>query len=153
MELTGKIIAVLPERSGVSQRTGTEWRCASYVLETMEQYPRKMNFEVFGADRIQQFNIQQGETMVVYFDIDAREFHRQDGTVSWINSIRAWKVDRNLQAAAQMAAPAPNAPFASAPQGTTPPPFASAPQAAPAVQPMPADPFAGGQDNGDDLPF
>ena len=78
MELTGKIIAVLPERSGVSQRTGTEWRCASYVLETMEQYPRKMNFEVFGADRIQQFNIQQGETMVVSFDIDAREFHRQD---------------------------------------------------------------------------
>lgn len=153
MELTGKIIAVLPERSGVSQRTGAEWRCASYVLETMEQYPRKMNFEVFGADRIQQFNIQQGETMVVSFDIDAREFRRQDGTVSWINSIRAWKVDRNLQTAAQVAAPAPDAPFASAPQGATPPPFASAPQAAPAVQPMPSDPFAGGQDSGDDLPF
>ena len=36
MELTGKIIAVLPERSGVSARTGSEWKMASYVLETME---------------------------------------------------------------------------------------------------------------------
>ena len=58
MEITGKIIAVLPERGGMSARTGSEWRVASYVLETMDQYPRKMNFEVFGVDRIQQFNIQ-----------------------------------------------------------------------------------------------
>mgnify|MGYP003293029858 CR=1 FL=1 len=41
MELTGKIIAVLPERSGVSARAGSEWKMASYVLETMEQYPVK----------------------------------------------------------------------------------------------------------------
>ena len=87
MEITGKIIAVLPERSGVSARTGAEWRCASYVLETLEQYPRKMNFDVFGVDRIQQFNIQVGETMVVSFDIDAHEYQGR-----WFNSIRASSV-------------------------------------------------------------
>ena len=37
MEITGKIIAVLPERGGVSQRTGTEWKVQEFVLETMEQ--------------------------------------------------------------------------------------------------------------------
>ena len=41
---------VLPERGGVSQRSGSEWKVASYVLETMEQYPRKCCFEVFGTD-------------------------------------------------------------------------------------------------------
>lgn len=157
MEITGKIIAVLPERSGVSARSGAEWRMASYVLETMEQYPRKMNFEVFGSDRIQQFNIQLGETMIVSFDIDAREFTRQDGTTTWFNSIRAWKVDRNLQAAAQPAA-APNAPFA-APQANIQPPFATdngAPVQANIQAPAAAaTPFtaAPASDGGDDLPF
>ena len=37
MEITGKIIAVLPERGGVSQRTGSEWKVQEYVLETQEQ--------------------------------------------------------------------------------------------------------------------
>ena len=143
MEITGKIIAVLPERSGVSARTGAEWRCASYVLETLEQYPRKMNFEVFGVDRIQQFNIQVGETMVVSFDIDAHEYQGR-----WFNSIRAWKVGRNLQAAAQPGAPvAPDAPFAAAPAAQAPFPPASAAPAAPSASPLPA------ADAGDDLPF
>ena len=143
MEVSGKIIAVLPERSGVSARTGAEWRCASYVLETLEQYPRKMNFKVFGVDRIQQFNIQVGETMVVSFDIDAHEYQGR-----WFNSIRAWKVDRNLRAAAQPGAPAaPDAPSAAAPAAQAPFPPASAAPAAPTASPLPA------ADAGDDLPF
>ena len=59
MELIGKIIQTLEERGGISARTGAEWRLASYVLETVsDRYPRKMVFEVFGTDKIQQFNIQ-----------------------------------------------------------------------------------------------
>ena len=55
MELQGKVIAVLPERSGVSQRG--EWKSQDYVIETHDAYPRKMVFGVFGADRISRFNI------------------------------------------------------------------------------------------------
>lgn len=149
MEITGKIIAVLPERSGVSARTGSEWKMGSYVLETInEQYPRRMNFEVFGSDKLQQFNIQLGETMIVSFDIDAREYKRPDGTVTWFNSIRAWKVDRNLQNAAVPVQPA-------APQAADIPPFAAAPQAAPVQQANPFPPMqeAPAADSGDDLPF
>ena len=92
MELIGKIIQVLEERGGVSARTGAEWRMGSYVLETTtDRYPRKMMFEVFGADKIQQFNIQVGEMVRVSFDIDAREYQGR-----WYNSIRAWNVDRNI---------------------------------------------------------
>ncbi len=50
MEIQGKVIAVLPERSGISQRG--EWRSQTYVIETQEQYPKKMAFDVFGGDRI-----------------------------------------------------------------------------------------------------
>ena len=50
MELQGKVIAVLPERSGVSARG--EWKAQSFVIETHEQYPKKLCFDVFGAHLI-----------------------------------------------------------------------------------------------------
>jgi hypothetical protein len=88
MDLTGKIIAILQPRGGIS-KSGNEWKTQEYVIETSEQYPKKMCFEVFGADKIQQFNIQQGEELTVSFDIDARQWQDR-----WFNSIRAWKVER-----------------------------------------------------------
>ena len=86
MEITGKIIAVLPERGGVS-KTGNEWKMQEYVLETHEQYPRKMCFNVFGADKIAQFNIQAGDELTVSFDINAREYNGR-----WYTDIRAWRL-------------------------------------------------------------
>lgn len=136
MELTGKIIAALPVRSGVSQRTGSEWQLASYVLETQgERFARKMVFEVFGSDRIQQMNIQVGETLRVSFDIDARE--TSEGR--WFNSIRAWAVDRNVDVAPTAAAAPSVAPFDPAP----------APSSAPAPSQAP---FEQAPDN-ESLPF
>ena len=132
MELTGKIIAVLPERGGIS-KAGNEWKIQEFVLETQEQYPRKMMFNVFGADRLAQFNIQLGEVLTVSFDIDSREYNGR-----WYNDIRAWKVDRNVNAAPVAGAPVP-------------------PAAGAAVPPPVADPFNTPQMNpsneADDLPF
>ena len=90
MEFTGRIIDVLQPRGGVS-KTGNEWKVQEYVIEDNNngQYPRRMCFEVFGADRITQFNIQKGEELTVSFDIDARQWQDR-----WFNSIRAWKVER-----------------------------------------------------------
>ena len=106
MELQGKIIAVLPERSGVSARG--EWKAQSFVIETHDQYPKKMVFDVFGAERLASFAIKAGEELSVSFDIDAHEYQGR-----WFNSIRAW----NVQPAAE---PAPaggaTAPFPPAPE-------------------------------------
>ena len=60
MEFTGKIIAILQPRGGVA-KSGNEWKAQEYVIEDHGQYPRKMCFDVFGADKIEQFNIQMGE--------------------------------------------------------------------------------------------
>ena len=92
MELQGKIIVVLPERSGVSQR-GNQWRSISYVLETQEQYPKKLAFDVTN-DKIDQLNIQLGEILTVQFDINAREYNGR-----WFNSVNAWNVIRQTQQA------------------------------------------------------
>lgn len=94
MEITGKIIAALPEVSGVSARG--EWKSQTYVIETQEQYPKKLAFDVFGADRIDQFGLQVGDIATVHFDVDAREYNGR-----WFNSVRAWNVTKSGQNVAQ----------------------------------------------------
>lgn len=78
MEYTveGTIIKVLPERSGTSARTGVAWRMAEYVIETIEQYPKKMVFTVSDGTngRIARLGIKEGLRMKVWFDIDANEY-------------------------------------------------------------------------------
>lgn len=92
MELTGKIIAVLPAKSGVSPRTGNNWMTQEYVIEVPGQYPKRCAFSVFGEDRIKQFNIQSGDDVTIQFDIDAREFNGR-----WYNDVRAYSVIRSQQ--------------------------------------------------------
>lgn len=128
MELQGKVIAVLPARSGVSARG--EWKSQSFVIETHDSFPRKMVFDVFGEERLTRFNIQLGQEVNVSFDIDAHEYNGR-----WFNNIRAFDVrlvDPNTVAApAAQAAPA-------------------APQQ-PANAPFPPQPEQNNSD--DDLPF
>ena len=98
MDLQGKVIAVLPAREGTSARG--PWKSQEYVIETHDQYPKKMVFNVFGADRIEQFAIKAGDELNVSFDIDAHEYNGR-----WFNNIRAWNVQRVDATAAMAGAP------------------------------------------------
>ena len=142
MELTGKIIAIMPAQSGVSARTGNNWMSQDYVIEVPGQYPRKCLFRIFGEDRIKQFNIQQGEDLTVQFDIDAHEFNGR-----WFNVIRAYNVIRGQQ-------PVAGAPMAGASMAAP-----GMPQAAPfppadgATAPFPPAQEPSAEGSADDLPF
>ena len=100
MEVVGKIIQVLPEQGGVSKTSGKEWKLQAYVLETQEQYPKKVHFEVFGEDRIKANPCQLDDVVTVSFDIESREFNGR-----WYTSIRAWKIQQGV--ATEEVAPAP----------------------------------------------
>ena len=132
MELIGKAIAALPVKSGVSQRTGEQWQSREYVIETQEQYPKKICFEVFGTDKLKEFNIRNNDLIKVHFDITAREYNGK-----WYNSIRAWKVEHVNQDGSAAGATA-NQVAASSPQAQAPATQAAAPAA---------------QGSDDDLPF
>lgn len=132
MELTGKIIAVLPAQSGVSARTGNPWMSQDYVIEVPGQYPKRCVFKLFGEDRIRQFNIQPNEDLTIQFDIDAHEYNGR-----WFNEVRGYNVIRQGQQ--QQAAQQPDM-FAGQQQSAQ----------APAANPFPP---AQEQNNADDLPF
>lgn len=127
MDIIGKAIAALPVKSGVSQRTGEQWQSREYVIETQEQYPKKICFEVFGIDKLKEFNIRSNDLIKVHFDINAREYNGK-----WYNSIRAWKVEHVN------------------PDGSVVGSTAAAPVAQ-AQAPVPAAPAA--QESEEDLPF
>ena len=110
MDISGKIIQVLPEQGGVSKTSGKEWKLQAYVLETQEQYPRKVHFEVFGEDRIKANPCQLDDIVTVSFDIESREFNGR-----WYTSIRAWKIQQGVVEAAAPAVQPVAAP-AAAPQ-------------------------------------
>jgi hypothetical protein len=136
MDLTGRIIAVLPAQSGVSARTGNSWMSQDYVIEVPGQYPKRCVFRVFGEDRIRQFNIQMNEDVTVQFDIDAHEYQGR-----WFNDVRAFNILHG------QAAPVAGAPVA----GAAPFPPQQPADAATAPFPPAQEPAAEG--SADDLPF
>lgn len=91
-KFTGRIIAVGEIKRGTS--ASGSWAVQDYTIqEESDTYPMKMTFEVFGADKIEQFAIKENEYMTVHFRIDSKEYNGRR-----FNSIRAWKVERNAQA-------------------------------------------------------
>lgn len=151
MEIQGRIIHVLPLQSGTGSASGRAWKKQEYVLETLDAYPKKVCFNLWG-DNIDRFALQEGEEVTVQIDIESREYNGR-----WYTDIKAWRVDKGLTSLA-----------AGAPVGQQ---YASMPpQPSPAAyQQMPASPLQGapttsagfgggmgstsGMDANDDLPF
>jgi len=84
LELTGKIVQVLPEKSGASTRG--PWRKQEYILEIPGDYPKQVCFMVWG-DKIDQFGVQQGQEVTVSIDLESREYNGR-----WYTDVKAWRV-------------------------------------------------------------
>ena len=139
MEISGKVIIKLPPQSGVSQRTGTPWMTQVFVIETSGQYPKKIPFEVFGEDRIKQFDIQMGDEATIQFNIEGSEYNGR-----WYAHIKCYNYTKVGSSAASVASQQPAAPPVQ--------------YAASVSQPQPAQPALfppekTAQNDSDDLPF
>ncbi len=148
MEINGKLIKILPDVEGESQRG--HWVRGGFVIETGDDYPRKVAFTAFGEDRVAMVkNIALGSMVQVTFSPESREFNDR-----WYTDLRCSRIQPFVPGTsatgytwnAQPGAPAPAAQGAPTPTPTeaTPIPpqaqgFASTPQ-------MPAS-------GEDDLPF
>lgn len=86
MEIIGRVIAVLPVVTGTSCR-GNAWQKGGFVIETLENYPKKIHFGVFGEERVARIpNI--GDIAKVAFDIDSHEFEGR-----WFTNINAFRIE------------------------------------------------------------
>lgn len=90
MKFTGICKVVLPQQAGQSQRTGQPWVSQEYVFEEEGQrFPQSMCARVFGADKIAEMNIQQGQRYDVDFDITTNQSQKTGG---YFNSLNIYKV-------------------------------------------------------------
>ncbi len=84
MEIKGKIVSILPLATGTSAKGA--WKKQEYILQTTEQYPKKICFVVWG-EKIDEYALQEGESVEVSIDIESREFNGR-----WYTDVKAWKV-------------------------------------------------------------
>lgn len=70
--ITGKIVEVLPPKSGVS-KSGNEWMSQEYVLE--EENKDRIVFNVFGAQKINEYNLLVGTTAAVTLKIESTSWN------------------------------------------------------------------------------
>lgn len=92
MEAIGKLIAILPEQSGQTERGA--WRRGGFVIETEEQYPKKIAFTLFGdrIDMIKSFAI--GSVLRVQFSAESREYEGR-----WYTDLRCFRIEPFTQPA------------------------------------------------------
>lgn len=135
MEITGRVIDVLPLQGGTSATSGKSWQLETFVLETLESYPRKVAIEVFGEQRIKDNPVEVGYVFTVSFDLESREYNGR-----WYTSARAWKVVLRPEQTSIATDPAPAAP--AAPYQAVIYPAKAEQQAAEAAKAAPAAPMA-----------
>jgi hypothetical protein len=87
LDIEGKIVKILPETSGQGQ-SGT-WVKQMFVIETREQYPKKLCFTAWGdkVDTIKR--LLEGEDIKVSFNAESREFNEK-----WYTDLKAWKIEK-----------------------------------------------------------
>lgn len=93
MDITAKIIEILPEQTGQG-RNGT-WVKISFIVETQEQYPKKICFDAWGdrVDIVKGLNL--NDTVKVEFDVESREYNGR-----WYTNVKAWRIEKQNAGAA-----------------------------------------------------
>ncbi len=86
MDVKGRLIQVLPLQTGTS-KAGNSWSKQEFVIETEEQFPKKVCFTLFGdkVSLLEKFSV--GDEMEVAFNLESREFNGK-----WYSNINAWKI-------------------------------------------------------------
>ena len=101
MQFKGKIIEALPVVTGQGARG--QWVKQGFVLEYEPgQYPKRIAFDVFGSDRLQEMRISVGEELIC--DIDFKVVKGKNGGT--FNNVDCWRVTRVNQVQQQQAAQA-----------------------------------------------
>src|SRR3954464_16036733 len=84
MEIKGKVLQLLQPQTGMGKKG--QWRKQEFILETQSQYPKKVCLSIWG-DKIDQFRVQTGDTVIASVELESREYNSR-----WYTEARAWKI-------------------------------------------------------------
>lgn len=103
MEIEGKLIQKMPVQSGQSNN-GKDWIRGGFVIETMDEYPKKIAFQMFGQEKVDLVNqLQINQIVQVKFSIESREY--PIGSGKWFTNANCFSVFTQLQQSNQYSKP------------------------------------------------
>jgi hypothetical protein len=90
LKVKGTIKQILKAESGVS-KVGNEWKKQEFVIETSEQFPKKVCFTLFNDKFSLLDKVSEGEEVEVSFNLESREYNGK-----WFHNINAWKIEKDV---------------------------------------------------------
>ncbi len=88
LQVKGKLIQKLPVESGEG-RNG-RWEKQSFVIETDEQFPKKICIVLWG-DKISMLErVTEGDVLNVSINIESREYNSR-----WFTDVKAWRIEKD----------------------------------------------------------
>lgn len=87
MEISGKLFLVTVPMQGVS-KAGKAWINQTIVVETAENYPKKIPIELQKQELIDKVNrMNVGDNITVSINLDGREYQGR-----WFTKVIGWKI-------------------------------------------------------------
>lgn len=86
MEITGKIVQILPASGGQSAKG--PWKRQDFIIETIEQFPKKVCLSNWN-DKVELNQQGIGIQVKASVNIESREFNGK-----WYTDIRVWKMEK-----------------------------------------------------------
>ena len=96
LEIKCRLLDKLSVQNGTSARG--PWCKQDFIVETLEQYPRKICMNVWGQDQVNELaSFNAGEMLTVSINIESREFNGR-----WYTDVRAWRIQKDAVEGAQV---------------------------------------------------
>ncbi len=86
LEITGKVFTVLAAQNGQGQKG--PWVKQSFVIETADQYPKKICLMAWNDKAEIVSRLKEGDEVRVAVDLESREYQGK-----WYTDAKAWKIE------------------------------------------------------------
>jgi len=104
LKLTGKIIAIMDK-----QQVTDTFAKREFVIETDEQYPQMVKFELTQAKCDDIDNHKIGEEITVHFNVRGRKWTNKENKDVYFVSMNAWRLEKGAETPATTDVPFPSA--------------------------------------------
>lgn len=88
MKIKGMITQIMLPETGTG-KSGKTWTKQDFILETSDQYPKKICFTVMN-DKANLSQFGELDLVEVSFNIESREYNGR-----WYTSVNAWKIEHS----------------------------------------------------------
>ncbi|MDG1045701.1 MAG: DUF3127 domain-containing protein [Bacteroidia bacterium] len=85
--IEGRLIQILAAQEGQSTRGA--WKKQDFVIETSEQYPKKVCISCWNEKTDELSKFQLNDNLKVSVNIESREYNSK-----WYTDIKAWRIDQ-----------------------------------------------------------